>query len=184
MTRDSIQMCVLNWWLLYLENPFSKASMLYGSWPPNQPTEMLLSQECSQNLAPLPQSFVSIIVILTPSVSGAGQVSMGTGVDTETGSELQIENTVSLPVPRPASHPPPSWFPGAPRGQRKGLRQKRELKETEKGLVQWWVPISSTQEGGGDQPGVSPTYSPECPTPRFYNISNQRPSPALLRSMI
>ena len=96
--------------------------MLYGSWPPNQPTEMLLSQECSQNLAPLPQSFVSIIVILTPSVSGAGQVSMGTGVDTETGSELQIENTVSLPVPCPASHPPPSWFPGAPRGQRKGLR--------------------------------------------------------------
>ena len=105
-------MCVLNWWLLYLENRFSKASMLHGSWPPNQPTETLLSQECSQNLAPLPQSFVSIIVILTPSVSGAGQVSMGTGVDTETGSELQTENTVSLPVPRPDSHPPPSWFPG------------------------------------------------------------------------
>ena len=67
-------------------------------------------------------SVLSIIVTLTPSVSGAGQVSMGTGVDTETGSELQTENTVSLPVPRPDSHPPPSWFPGVPRGQRKGLK--------------------------------------------------------------
>lgn len=111
-------MCVLNWWLLYLENHFSKASMLYGTWPPKQPTEMLLSQEYSQNLAPLPQSCVSIIVIPTPSVSGAGQVSMGTGADTKTGSGLQTENVESLPVPRLASYPPPSWLPGVPRGQR------------------------------------------------------------------
>lgn len=41
---------------------------------------MLLGQECSQILAPLPQTVLSIISTLIPSESGARWVSVGTAV--------------------------------------------------------------------------------------------------------
>lgn len=79
---------------------------------------MILGQKCSQNLAPLPLSFLSIVVILMPSASEARQVSMGTGVDTEPGKCTQRTWGPSWRPVQPPSPPHPApWSPQEGRGR-------------------------------------------------------------------
>lgn len=84
MTRDSIQTYISELVVAVFGKAFSKSINVMWSLASQSAYRMLLGQECSQNLAPLspsPQpSFLSIIVILIPSVSGACWVSMETEV--------------------------------------------------------------------------------------------------------
>ena len=89
----------------------------------------------------------------------------------------------SLCPVQPPTHPHPGSLE-SPEGRGRAWDESGNWRRLRKAWCGGGHKLPVSRSGDGEQPGVSPTYSPECPTPSFCNISNQPPTSPLLRSMI